>query len=746
MSKLDDLIDQIPDRALRKQLTEAVRDLRGRKRFGLVFEEHIPETGIVYGASVQVGATVLIRTDPGAQQYRVLSVNRGRAHLEPTDRGSGTTRECRVRDLLVVRAFGEAIFPTLKGVGSVRRGGSDRPSHAVINGENYHALELLTHVCAGQVDCIYIDPPYNTGATDWRYNNRYVDSKDSYRHSRWLSFIDKRIRLARQLLKPDGVLVVTVDEHELHHLGMLVERVFPDPDYYRYTVTIVTNPKGTYKANFGRVDEQAIFVVPNVGYDLINPRPAGEIEGATEEDGTATLLIRRLAEMADVGLSELLADDAALDANARELLVSSLGEAEEPELDLVDAPVEDAAAGGTEDAPPEGVYEDLFLRRRGQESSHREQRPNQFYAILVDEKERRVVGIGPALSPSEKYEVAKKKNVLTVYPIASNRGVPEERVWRYTRKTMKTYIDAGAIVVGKHDPSLPQPYTLNHRRLRKDVRRLKTVWWSKAHDAGTHGTNVLNAFLGKRNLFPFPKSIYAVQDSLAAVVRDRPDALIVDFFAGSGTTFHSTCLLNAQDGGRRRTILVTNNEVAEKTAADLHQRGFWRTDAEFERHGIFEAVTRPRCTAVVTGKLPNGKSVPGKHRTGRPFSQGFEENIEFLRLDYLDQDLVELGEAFTALEPIWWLGAGATGAHAGSGNRSGFAFPKGARYGVLFEEGRFKAFLEELRVQPHVEHALLATESPEAYAEMCERLPDRVRGSMLYGDYLRFFRRKARGR
>src|SRR6185295_18547061 len=110
---------------------------------------------------------------------------------------------------------------------SIRRGPKDRPYHAVLDGENFHALQLFVYLYEGQVDCIYIDPPYNTGARNWKYNNRYVDSNDQYRHSKWLAMMKKRLWLARRLLKPNtGVLIVTIDEHEVHHLGMLLERVF----------------------------------------------------------------------------------------------------------------------------------------------------------------------------------------------------------------------------------------------------------------------------------------------------------------------------------------------------------------------------------------------------------------------------------------------------------------------------------------------------------------------------------------
>ncbi len=374
--------------------------------------------------------------------YRVLAVRAETATVEPD--GGGDAREVRTDDLLVVKRFGEPIYPALRSLGHIQRSDPSRPAHAVINGENYHALQLLSYFCEAQVDCIYIDPPYNSGARDWRYNNHYVDNNDRWKHSKWLSFMDKRLALAKNLLKPDGVLIVTVDENEVHHLALLIERLFPDPDYLRYTITIVYNPKGTGKANFGRVDEQALFIVPNVGHDLINPRPVKPEERNAGEPAAVAKLARELIE-------ERLGEDA-----AREVFVDELASGAESTRQLeieTAAPAQANASDGdddlsaVEDESQEGVvvgrrpdgYEDLFLRRRGQESSHRANRPNQFYALLVNEVSRSVVGIGTLLGRDDPYTVTKDGDVLTVYPI-NNDG--EERVWRYNRETMQAYIDA----------------------------------------------------------------------------------------------------------------------------------------------------------------------------------------------------------------------------------------------------------------------------------------------------------------
>jgi hypothetical protein len=109
-----------------------------------------------------------------------------------------------VDELLVVRQFGEPIFPSLVPVDAVANGPAEAPWHTLIEADNYHALQLLEYLYAGQVDCIYIVPPYNTGARDWKYNNDYVDGNDGWRHSKWLAFMDKRLKLAKRLLKPNA--------------------------------------------------------------------------------------------------------------------------------------------------------------------------------------------------------------------------------------------------------------------------------------------------------------------------------------------------------------------------------------------------------------------------------------------------------------------------------------------------------------------------------------------------------------
>jgi adenine-specific DNA-methyltransferase len=281
------------------------------------------------------------------------------------------------------------------------------------------------------------------------------------------------------------------------------------------------------------------------------------------------------------------------------------------------------------------------------------------------------------------------------------------------------------------------------------TRKLKTVWLDRAYDAGTHGTELLRKLLGEPGLFPFPKSVYAVKDCLAAVVGNRPNALIVDFFAGSGTTFHATCLLNLEDGGNRKSILVTNNEVSMETASRLQKENLYRGDPEFEKYGIFQRVTRPRCEAVITGRRADGTPIEGNHldkkgrSRGHPFSAGFEENVEFYALEYLDPDDIELGRRLEALIPSLWLASGGVGDRQIRVKDTDFSIPEKSTYGILLKESRFRMFKEALLKRPDVTHVWLVTDSEEAFAEMRSALPKEVNTSMLYRDYLGSFKTNA---
>lgn len=596
MSAIHDLIAQVSDPRLRERLAAEWANAAKEKKFGLVFEDHLPELLPLHGAKPRKGDLVCRRQGALKEVWQIKSIHTGvatcvkpsnEAHPSEPTRAAAEPVQFPVDELLVVREFGEPIFPALVPVDSVANGPADSPWHTLIEADNYHALQLLDYLYAGKVDCIYIDPPYNTGARDWKYNNDYVDGNDGWRHSKWLAFMEKRLKLAKRLLKPDtGVLIVTIDEHEVHHLGMLLEREFPEA--YRQLVTIVINPKGVTQGRFSRVEEYALFCFGNQSF------------------------------------------------------VNSLGD------DLLSP-----AKLGTNTTPR---WKGLL---RSGTNARRQDRHKMFFPVLIDTERNAIVGAGDYLPLDQTPDLdAKVDGFAAAWPIRmdgsfGNWGVGPEslrglikkgyvslggfdesrRTWgvSYLSRKLQLQIESGAIRVVEFD-KLRNVVSVEYAEERE--RQIKTVWHRSAHDAGAYGADILKSIFGEGRKFSFPKSLYATRDAVAAVVRDRPNALIVDFFAGSGTTLNSVNLLNATDGGSRRCILVTNNEVSAEEAAALTARGLQPGDDEWEAQGICRSVTWPRSKYTILGQRDDGSVLSGEYLTGKTVER--EKARNFRQIGFVD--------------------------------------------------------------------------------------------------------------
>lgn len=254
MSVLTELVSQIEDRTLRERIQEEVNRLAKQKKFGLVFEEHLPECTPLYDVPVKKGSLVAPKKLGKINDiYRVIDIDGNIAHC--CKKNDASTVAFSIDEIVSVAEFGDPIYPYLKPIDTVCNAPDSDLWHTLIEADNYHALQLLEYLYAGKVDCIYIDPPYNTGARDWKYNNDYVDSSDSYRHSKWLSMMQKRLQIAKKLLNPkDSVLIVTIDEKEYLHLGCLLKELFPDANMQM--ITDIINPRGTNRGSgFSRVEE-----------------------------------------------------------------------------------------------------------------------------------------------------------------------------------------------------------------------------------------------------------------------------------------------------------------------------------------------------------------------------------------------------------------------------------------------------------------------------------------------------------
>ena len=686
---LDSLLGRVTDPELRRALEGEIGLLRDNKDFGLVFERHLPEEVRLLSYPITRGVKVQERKTDADATWTVRSVSAGVATLLDDD---GVEGQRPIDDLVVVRGFGEPIYPGLKSVGKIERGG-DKPFHSVINGENFYVLETLLYAYEGQVDCIYIDPPYNTGARDWKYNNDYVDGDDVYRSSKWLSFMEKRLKLARRLLNPENsVLIVTIDEKEYLRLGLLLEQVFKDCDIQM--VSSVINPSGSSRqGRFGRTDEYLFFV----------------FLGGAEVTPWNTDMLR------------------------------------------------DVSQSSSQKVRWNGLI-------RNGEGSRRSRIPSLFYPIFVNKQTGALHSVGEPLAPEDKASSVKcPKGTIAILPID---GSGQEMMWRLHPPTLRTFFEKGYAKLGRRDEEtgLRSPQYLQRGTVAKleagDIEILGkddegglvlryhegaktysplTVWNRVSHSAAEHGSATLKALIPGRK-FPYPKSLYAVEDCLRFVVKDKPDALIIDFFGGSGTTTHAVARLNRQDGGQRRSILVTNNEVSDEEAKALRKAGHYPGQSEWESLGIFEHITRPRVTAAFTGKTPDGKDIAGDYRFTDefPMADGFDENVEFFELTYLDHNSVARGRAFEAVAPLLWMKFGALGPIITKVKKP-FAAPEGANYAVLFDVNRWPEFVEALRDREDVRYACVVTDSLAQFQQVVAEMPRAMGVSMLYEDYLRNF-------
>ena len=401
MAALDDLLARIDDAALRADIERELAPLRGDRELGLVFERHLPEKVRLHGLKVRRGATVELRADQQSPTWQVIKVTDGDAHLRRKNSDGTLLSETHpVDELVVVREFGQPIYPGLRSVGRIERGG-DKPFHTVINSENYHALETMLYTCEGQVDVIYIDPPYNSGARDWKYNNDYVDTGDGYRHSKWLSFIEKRLLLAKRLLNPtNSALIVTIDEKEYLRLGLLLQQVFPNATMQMVSSQI--NPKGTGRANeLRRIDEYVYLLW--FGEASLGRVPAlSGISGAADAD-------------------------------------------------------DDGDDSGDE-SPKVGL--DWQTARRRDLASVRRTRPAQFYPVYVNTETGLIEEVGqPIAHEVDRKDAPQRDGCVAVFPV---RPDGTEMNWGVTQPTFIERWKNGYARAGKARPDEPQQYIIQY--------------------------------------------------------------------------------------------------------------------------------------------------------------------------------------------------------------------------------------------------------------------------------------------
>lgn len=272
-----------------------------------------------------------------------------------------------------------------------------------------------------------------------------------------------------------------------------------------------------------------------------------------------------------------------------------------------------------------------------------------------------------------------------------------------------------------------------------------TQWRISSHDASRNGSNLLKSIIGSGR-FSFPKSLYAVEDALYFYTANKPHALILDFFAGSGTTLHAVNLLNAEDGGHRRCIMVTNNEVSADEAKNLSTQGYQPGDPEWERLGIAHYVTWPRTVCSIEGHDVNGQPLKGNYLGGDPehpltMADGFKANAAFFHLGFLDKTSVAVGRQFRELLPLLWLKAGAHNSCPllpDDGDLPDLLVLPENHFAVLLSETAFADFAAQVKAHPEIDTHYIVTDSEPAFRMMTDTLPGRT-AYQLYRDYLENF-------
>ena len=665
MALLQDLIKQIDDETLKQRIMVEVGKLTKQKKFGLVFEEHLPECTPLYDMEIRRDSKVALKNGQISDIYIVNSIDGDKAICE--HKIDHTQAEFALDELVAIAEFGEPIYPYLKPIDAVCNAPNSDLWHTLIEADNYHALQLLEYLYAGKVDCIYIDPPYNTGARDWKYNNDYVDGSDAYRHSKWLSFMEKRLHIAKKLLNPKtGVLIVTIDEHEVHHLRVLLEEIFAD--YYIQMTTDVINPKGVTQGRFSRVEEYNIFCF------------APEAFVADSEDNLLN--------------------------------------------------------------PPDKKKIPRWkgLLRSGTDAQ-REDRENMFYPVLIDTELGKVVGVGQSLPLPQVPNLEEKiDGYATAWPIRKDGSYGR---WSVGAETLRELIDKGYVSCGKFDSSrktwgisyISQPnqklieegrIVITGRDPKTNVvsveyasdnnRVIKTVWHRTSHDAGAYGTDLITEIIGQTNAFSFPKSLYATHDSIASIVRRKKDALILDFFAGSGTTLNAINLLNYEDGGSRRCILITNNEVSDSDAKELIKYGNVPGTQIWENHGICRSVTWPRTKYSILGVHSDGTPLQKDYITTRTIEDEAERSIKQIRFNPEQIVDIKIRKDIVSL-----LGKDKL---PQSLVKPGIDFVVSEKYNatILFSPSAYEEWIAALDGQDHVTELYVVTTSNKEFKKIKEQL------------------------
>jgi adenine-specific DNA-methyltransferase len=662
LSDLRKTIATIEDPDLRKKLLHEMEGLKDQ-RFGLVFQDHSPEKIILHGHKVAPGVSrVVHRNDPHGTEYDVIELDLKNKIVEAMNLEDKTNIELPIDDLVVVRHAGDAVYPGMKLVDQVIaepvEGQDTKPTHVVINSENLHALQALNYTHAGRVDLIYIDPPYNTGNADWKYNDRYVDNDDDFRHSKWLSFMEKRLKTAKTLLKDTGVIVMAIDDNEHHHLRMLADQVFGPKNFISNLVWQ------------GQTNSASNFHSGGVDYMLCYAR---------NRDALTTW------KETKPGITEVK-------SSGTEAWHKSGGD---PKI-------------ATE------MMKKWWKSNKGKWAAGLEP------YTLIDESGR--VFRPVTLSAPDKPET--RSHRALVHPETGKPCAVSSRGWAVSDETMDRLISEGRVLFGKDETTVPnRKYYVDENEFQLPAPTF--------YSPRTSATKNLVDILGDKR-FPFPKDHSVLMRWFRMIAPH--DAVIVDFFAGSGSTAEAVIRLNEEDNGTRQAILVTNNELGKDEDKKLRLQGHAPGSPEYEALGVFHHVTKPRIKTVLTGRREDGSK----------FSDGIHgQSAVFLELTYEDRNDVEFGRVFERVSPLLWIRSGSTGSLLTTKQKTpNYVVSPDSCYAVLFNTDK-AAELSPL-LHDGIKHVYIVTDSNEYFRSAASAFPSHLAESAvkLYKDHVNAFNQK----
>ncbi len=398
---------------------------------------------------------------------------------------------------------------------------ADAPNHILIEGDNLHALTTLSYTHAGRIDVIYIDPPYNTGNKDFIFNDSYVDKEDSYRHSKWLSFMSKRLEIAKTLLSEKGVFFISVDDNEQAQLKLICDEIFGENNFVA-EFTIASNSSKNNSKFVSVFHEYLMCYALNISKTLKN----WAVDKSNLKEFLAIISQMKKKKLSNTEISDEL-----------KALVK---------------------------------YPKFY------EFDH--------YTYVDDRGPFRASDL-TAPGSTAWYDIP--------HPVTSFPCKTGTRGWGFSKNVMNQLIEDDKILFGEDEKNIPQLKNYlseNERSLPKSVlffdSQASTKWMKAQH---------LD--------FSFPKALEYIEYVISMF--PMKEITILDFFAGSGTTLHATMQLNADDGGHRQCILVTNNE-----------------------NNICEEVTYVRNQRVIQGYTkPNGETVDGLH----------SNNLRYYKTDFVSR-------------------------------------------------------------------------------------------------------------